>query len=83
MTTKQLAHDLYLGLRDAFHCPDVSITEYEGAMAYRIDKAIDAATQEAFMAGFEYGGRTDLTRSDYEREQANACFAQWKEGRRD
>jgi|GEM_PF-4140030 len=45
MTTKELAHDLYLGLRDAYHCPEVSITEYEGAMAYRIQKAIDDATE--------------------------------------
>ena len=38
MTLKQLAHEFFLGIREAMVCPDVSVSEYEGVIAYKIEQ---------------------------------------------
>lgn len=37
MTPKQLAHEFFLGIRTAMTCPDVSVAEYEGVIADKIE----------------------------------------------
>lgn len=39
MTPKELAHEFFLGIRTAMTCPDVSVAEYEGVIAYKIEKS--------------------------------------------
>lgn len=40
MTPKELAHEFFLGIRTAMTCPDVSVAEYEGVIAYKIEKLL-------------------------------------------
>jgi hypothetical protein len=42
MTPKQLAHEFFLGIREAMACPDVSVAEYEGVIAYKIEAMLKA-----------------------------------------
>ncbi len=43
MTPKELAREFFLGIRTAMTCPDVSVAEYEGVIAYKITQAIESA----------------------------------------
>ncbi len=40
MTAKELAREFMLGFKTNLTCPDVSPSEYEGVMEFRIGKAI-------------------------------------------
>lgn len=40
MTPKELAHEFFLGIRTAMTCPDVSVSEYEGVIAHKIEASI-------------------------------------------
>lgn len=46
MTAKELAHEFFLGIRTAMTCPDVSVAEYEGVIASKVQDAIEAAVKE-------------------------------------
>lgn len=55
MTPKQMAHEFFLGIRQAMTCPDVSVAEYENVMACKIESALrdieEQTRKEAWMQG--------------------------------
>ena len=46
MTPKQVAHEFFLGIRTALTCAEVSVAEYEGVMAYKIEVAIKKTIEQ-------------------------------------